>query len=160
MNVKEAGRMKVSLDIDSDYDETIVTIHCKEVDDTIKEILDFLKGMETEFIVGKNGDMHYILKPNEIHFFRAHGDSVEAVTAEGTFKLKEKLYELEKLLPSNKFVRISKSVIVNLYELSRFEASFNGTLCVYFKSGVKEYVSRRYVHAIKKALKMNRGKKE
>jgi DNA-binding LytR/AlgR family response regulator len=73
--------------------------------------------------------------------------------------LKEKLYELEKLLPSNKFVR-AKSVIANLHELSRFEASFNGTLCVYFKSGVKEYVFRRYVHAIKKALKMNRGKKE
>src|SRR5690606_32535458 len=42
---------------------------------------------------------------------------------------------------------------------SRFEASFNGTLCVYFKSGVKEYISRRYVHAIKKALKKNRGKR-
>jgi hypothetical protein len=45
--------MKVSLDIDSDYDETIVTIHCKEVDDTIKEILDFLKGMETELLSAK-----------------------------------------------------------------------------------------------------------
>jgi DNA-binding LytR/AlgR family response regulator len=152
--------MKVSLDIDNDYDETTVTIHCKEVDDTIKEILDFLKGMETEFIVGKNGDMNYILKPNEVHFFRTEGDFVQAVTAKGTFKLKEKLYELETLLPSNKFVRISKSVIANLHELNRFEASFNGTLCVYFKSGEKEYVSRHYVKAIKKALKMNRGKKE
>ncbi|BDG30944.1 LytTR family DNA-binding domain-containing protein [Parageobacillus thermoglucosidasius] len=151
--------MKVSLDIDNDYDETIVTIHCKEIDDTIKEILDFLKGMETDFIVGKNGDMNYILKLNEIHFFRTHGDAVYAVTAEGAFKLKEKMYELEKMLSSNKFVRISKSVIANLHELSRFEASFNGTLCVYFKSGVKEYVSRHYVHVIKKALKINRGKK-
>jgi DNA-binding LytR/AlgR family response regulator len=94
--------MKVSLDIDNDYDETTVTIHCKEVDDTIKEILDFLKGMETEFIVGKNGDMNYILKPNEVHFFCTEGDFVQAVTAKGTFKLKEKLCELEKLLPSNK----------------------------------------------------------
>lgn len=159
MSVKEVDRMKVSLDIDNDYDETIVTIHCKEIDDTIKEILDFLKGMETDFIVGKNGDMNYILKLNEIHFFRTHGDAVYAVTAEGAFKLKEKMYELEKMLSSNKFVRISKSVIANLHELSRFEASFNGTLCVYFKSGVKEYVSRHYVHVIKKALKINRGKK-
>nr|WP_225989124.1 LytTR family transcriptional regulator DNA-binding domain-containing protein [Peribacillus frigoritolerans] len=35
-------------------------------------------------------------------------------------------------------------------ELSRFEASFNGTLCVYFRSGEKEYVSRHYVQGIRK----------
>ncbi|MDQ7864822.1 LytTR family DNA-binding domain-containing protein [Peribacillus frigoritolerans] len=51
--------------------------------------------------------------------------------------MKERLYELERDLPGNQFVRLSKSVIANLDELSRFEASFNGTLCVYFRSGEK-----------------------
>nr|WP_238988511.1 LytTR family transcriptional regulator DNA-binding domain-containing protein [Peribacillus frigoritolerans] len=41
-------------------------------------------------------------------------------------------------------------MIANLDELSRFEASFNGTLCVYFRSGEKEYVSRHYVQGIRK----------
>lgn len=152
--------MKVSLDIDNEYPETKVTIHCKELDDSVKEILDFLKGRETEFIVGRNGEMQHILKPNEIHFFYTQGDSVLAVTSEGEFKVKEKLYELEGFLPAKRFVRLSKSVIANLHELSRFEASFNGTLCVHFKSGAKEYVSRHYVSNIKEALKMNRRKSE
>ncbi len=96
-----------------------------------------MKGQETEFIVGKKGDMQHILKPVDIHYFHAKGDAVLAVTPEGAFKLKEKRYELEQFLPSKRFVRLSKSVIANLYELSRFEASFNGTLCVHFKSGGK-----------------------
>ncbi|GLH64534.1 hypothetical protein [Parageobacillus sp. G301] len=40
--------MKVSLDIDSDYDETIVTIHCKEVDDTIKDIKNLANQMNED----------------------------------------------------------------------------------------------------------------
>lgn len=150
--------MKVSLDIDSEYEETKVTIHCKEMDDSIKGILDFLKGQETEFLVGRDGEMQHILKPDTIHYFHTDKDSVIAVTAKGEFRLKEKLYELEEILPSSRFIRLSKSVIANLHELSRFEASFNGTLCVYFKSGTKEYVSRTYVNAIKQSLKMNRRK--
>lgn len=151
-------RMKVSLDIDSDYEETKVTIHCNEVDDSIKEILDFLKGKKTEFLVGRDGEMQHILKPDDIHYFHTENDGVVAVTSDGSFMLKEKLYELEDMLPSAKFIRLSKSVIANLHELSRFEASFNGTLCVHFKSGAKEYVSRTYVNGIKEALRLNRRK--
>lgn len=150
--------MKVTLDIDSDYEETKVTIHCNEVDDSIKEILDFLKGKKTEFLVGRDGEIQHILKPDEIHYFHTEKEGVIAVTAEGSYSLKEKLYELEEILSSAKFIRLSKSVIANLHELSRFEASFNGTLVVHFKSGVKEYVSRTYVSGIKEALKMNRRK--
>lgn len=150
--------MKVTLDIDNDYEETKVTIHCREMDDSIKEMLDFLKGKKKEFIVGRDGEMQHILKPDEIHYFHTENEGVVAVNSEGSFILKEKLYELEEMLPASKFIRISKSVIANLYELSRFEASFNGTLCVHFKSGAKEYVSRTYVNGIKDALKMTRGK--
>lgn len=152
--------MKVSLDIDSDYQETKVTIHCSEMDDKIKGILDFLKGRKIEFLVGKDKEMQHILKPNDIHYFHTEREGVVAVTAEGSFMLKEKLYELEKMLPSTQFIRLSKSVIANLHELSRFEASFNGTLCVHFKSGQKEYVSRTYVSGIKEILKVNRRKNE
>lgn len=148
--------MKISLDIDGEYEETKVIIQCREMDDSIKEIMDFLKGNKASFLVGRAGDMQHILKPEEIHYFHTENDSVIAVTSRGSFMLKEKLYELEEMLPSARFIRLSKSVIANLYELSRFEASFNGTLCVYFKSGAKEYVSRNYVAGIKEALKLNR----
>ena len=152
--------MKVSLNIDSGFNETKVIIECNEMDESIKNIIDFIKGQDTRFLVGRDGDMQHILKPAEIHYFHTNSDTVAAVTEKGEFRLKEKLYELEEILPPSQFVRLSKSVIANLDELSRFEASFNGTLCVYFKSGAKEYVSRNYVNAIKESLKMNRRKEK
>ncbi|SDJ85905.1 LytTR family DNA-binding domain-containing protein [Sediminibacillus albus] len=148
--------MKVILDVDRNHEKTAVTIHCKEISDSIKEILDFLEKRETKFIVGRKGDMQHILKPEEVHYFHSEGDTVMATTSEGLFKVKEKLYELEDSLPSNRFIRLSKSVIANLHEMSHFEPSFNGTLCVYFKSGGKEYASRHYVSNIKEILRLNR----
>lgn len=152
--------MRVILNIDRRCEETTVTIQCPEMNESIQALLDYLNEQNLEFIVGRSGDQQHILKPNDIHYFRSEGDAVLAVTAKGEFKIKEKLYELERLLPSNRFIRLSKSVIANLYELSHFEASFHGTLCVYFKSGVKEYVSRHYVNNIKKVLRMNSRKKK
>lgn len=158
--VRGGPRMKVSLTIDRAAIETTITIECKEMDPSIQEILDFLNGHELDFIVGKEGDMQHILKPMDVHYFHSTPEGVAAVTSNGSYLVKEKLYELESVLPSNRFIRLSKSVIANLYELSRFEASFNGTLAVYFKSGTKEYVSRTYVNGIKQALKMKRRNNE
>lgn len=151
--------MKISLDVDGKYRETSVTIHCKEMDNSIKEILDYLNTQRTEFIVGKKGEQQHIIKPNHVHYFHSEGDQVMATTSDGVFKVKEKLYELEESLPFNTFIRLSKSVIANLHEISHFEPSFNGTLAVHFHSGKKEYASRHYVGKLKDVLKMNRRDK-
>ncbi|MCP3028530.1 LytTR family DNA-binding domain-containing protein [Halobacillus sp. A5] len=152
--------MKVLLDVDRDYEATSVTIHCREMDESIKEILDYLNHRDMELLVGHLGEKQHVLQPEDVHYFHTKGDAVLAATSKGTFKVKEKLYELEQQLPAGKFIRISKSVIANLYEISHFEPSFNGTLGVHFKSGDKEYASRHYVSRIKEVLKMNRRDKK
>jgi len=148
--------LKVSIVIDDQLKEPKLIIEAPEWNDTIQELLDFIKSQENHFLVGKLGDLQHILKPSSIHYFYSEGDAVFAVNNAGVYKMKEKLYELEAILPSNQFIRLSKSVLANLHELSSFEAMFNGTLCVYFKSGAREYVSRNYVRRIKDALQMNR----
>ena len=152
--------MKLFLNIDKALKETKVIIEGPELDEHIQELIDFIYSREQQFLIGKKGEMQHILKPDDIHYFHTEDDHIIAVTEVDSFILKEKLYELEALLSSKKFIRLSKSVIANLNQLSKFEASFNGTLCVYFKSGKKEYVSRTYVPVIKEALKLNRRKVE
>ena len=150
--------MRLILNIDKEFKETKVTIEAPEINEDVQGVMDVVKERERPFLIGRKGEMQHILNLADIHLFHSEKDYVVAVTAEGSFLVKEKLYELEDILPSHTFVRLSKSAIANLYELSRFEASFNGTLCVYFKSGKKEYVSRNYVPIMKEALRINRRK--
>ena len=58
------------------------------------------------------------------------------------YRLKQRLYELEEILPTS-FFRINKSAFANERGLERFVTSFNGAVDVIFKCGYKEYVSRR-----------------
>ncbi|QHT46185.1 LytTR family transcriptional regulator [Bacillus sp. SB49] len=148
--------MKIQLDVDPGCEETKVTIHCSELDDDIKELLDFLKAGKTDLLTGKLGGKQHLLKPEDVHYFQTSGEHVVAENEKGTFTMKEKLYELEQLLPSRRFIRLSKSVLANLYEISHFEPSFHGTLAVHFKSGAKTYASRHYVSKIKELLNKNR----
>lgn len=55
------------------------------------------------------------------------------------------------MLGSN-FMRISKSIIVNLRKIESVEASFNGMILLRMKNGSKEYVSRTYLPKIKQYL--------
>ena len=66
--------------------------------------------------------------------------------------LKLRLYEIEEILNNKKFVRISKSEIINLREVKNFDFSFVGTISVQMKNNDVCYVSRRFVSKIKKIL--------
>lgn len=65
------------------------------------------------------------------------------------YRLKQRLYELEKAVPVC-FIRINKSSLANENRLERFAASFSGAVDAVFKCGYKEYVSRRCFTVIKR----------
>ncbi len=77
---------------------------------------------------------------------------VVAVTDKGEYILRLRLYEIENLLLTDQFIRISNSGIINLKKVNNFDLSFTGTICVKLSNGVTTYVSRRYVPKLKKIL--------
>ena len=64
-------------------------------------------------------------------------------------RLKQRLYELEQVLPAC-FIRINKSAIANERRLDKFTAAYSGAVNARFKCGYEEYVSRRCFAAIKR----------
>lgn len=67
------------------------------------------------------------------------------------FQLKQRLYEIEGMLPSC-FFRINKSSIANQNALERFHAAYSGAVDAIFKCGYTDYVSRRCFADIKRRL--------
>lgn len=147
--------MKVNIDIDNKHEETSITIQAKEWSEELEDILKVIKKKKQHRLFGvdsEDSDQTVLLDPNHIDFIYAENRKIFAVLKDQHFEIKKKLYELEELLMPYDFVRFSKSVIGNLNQIARFELSFNGNLCVYFHSGKKEYITRKYVASIKKGL--------
>ncbi|MDN8910372.1 LytTR family transcriptional regulator DNA-binding domain-containing protein, partial [Staphylococcus aureus] len=60
----------------------------------------------------------HIINVSEVITFQVINKNVTDITSNQKFKLKLRLYELEKQLPQN-FIRISKSEIVNKYYIEK-----------------------------------------
>lgn len=145
--------MKVNIDIDEKYDKTSITIQTNEWTEELEELLKIIKGRQAQRLFGIDHEQTVILAPDDIDYIYAENRKVyAALKNKKHIEIKKKLYELEELLIPYNFLRFSKSVIGNLKQIQRFELSFNGNLCVYFHSGNKEYITRRYVSSVKEKL--------
>lgn len=144
--------MKINVDIDDQYENTSITIRTNKWTDELEQLLSFIKKDTPKRLFGIEGDQTILLQPEEIDFIYSENRKVFAAIDNRRLEIRMKLFEVEDALSANHFMRFSKSVIGNINRINRFELSFNGNLCVYFHSGNKEYITRKYVAAVKKKL--------
>jgi DNA-binding LytR/AlgR family response regulator len=102
-------------------------------------------------IIGYTDNIIKELNPNEIECFITTLDKVYAVVKDNKYVVKKRLYELNELL-SNSFTFVNQGCLANLKKVDHFEASIGGSLLVVFKSGYKDYVSRRQLKNVKERM--------
>ncbi|WP_101842339.1 LytTR family DNA-binding domain-containing protein [Halobacillus sp. Marseille-P3879] len=144
--------MNVKIDLNEEYDQTSITIHAKEWSTELDQLVKMINSTNRKRLIGVEGDQSVLIPCEDIEFVYSEKGKVFAVSGSSKAELKMKLYEVEEAVGEDSFSRFSKSVIGNINQIQRFELSFNGNLCVYFTSGNKEYVSRRYVRRLKEKL--------
>ncbi len=144
--------MKVEVKIDNTVSEPKIIILTNKMTDEIDEIVRKISETEPEMIAGFYEDTVRILDQKDIYRIYAEGGHVYAETENGTYSLRQRLYEMEERLRRYSFVRISNSEIINLKKVKMFDLSFTGTICVSLTNKTVTYVSRRYVSKIKDVL--------
>lgn len=144
--------MKIEIKIDETAGETKVIIVTKAVDAEVNALMKRIGEERPQMLAGFAGDSVQLLGQGDIIRIYASDGKVYAVTAQGEYALRLRLYELEERLDKGKFVRISNSEIVNLRKVKGFDLSFSGTIHVSLADGTSTFVSRRYVSKIKRVL--------
>lgn len=144
--------MKVEVIIDESLDENKVTIYAKKYSKDIENIRDMLTDRLLDKIVAFYDKEIFILSFDEIIRIYAQDKEVFVKTNNKSYKVRLTLTELEKRLDKKKFIRISRSEIVNIDYIKRLDLSFIGTIAVEFTNGEVSYVSRRRLKDFKKIL--------
>ena len=142
--------MKFKLIIDKEKDEEVVaTVHTRSA--LIDEI-ESLISKHTDRIPGYTEDDIKMLSVSEIECITVLDGKTYAIDSKNqSYRLKQRLYELEEQLPSS-FIRINKSTLANETALDRFTVTVAGSVDAVFKCGYTEYVSRRCFAQIKRRL--------
>lgn len=144
--------MQVEIKIDSSYVDPKAIILTASITDDVSNLVKKLSEDVSQIISGYKDDKIEILEQTDLIRIYANSGKVFADTNKGKYVLRLRLYELEKRLPADQFIRISNSEIIHLKKVSHFDLSFTGTICVKLSNGITTYVSRRYVSKLKKIL--------
>jgi len=134
-------------------EEVVVTAHSRSaLTDKLEALVLSESGADK---VAAYLDEDLVLLPfSQIEYIMVLDSKTYAIDTKGQrYLLKQRLYELEAILPHN-FIRINKSAIANEKRIERFTAAFSGAVDAVFKCGCKEYVSRRCFAAIKRRYEL------
>ena len=142
--------VKFKLVIDPTKEEEIVaTVHePTALTEQIQQMVMEYTG--TDRIAAYGQEDTVLLKFQQIACITVQDGKTYAIDTKGKqYRLKQRLYELEGLLPAS-FIRINKSAIANENHIQKFAANFSGAVDVVFQGGYREYVSRRCFAQIKR----------
>ena len=102
------------------------------------------QGKPAERLAVKSGGRFILLKVADINYVEAAHNYVELHQDKQSHLLRETISALERRLPPEKFVRISRSVIVNIDRITVLEPLFHGEYVVTLHNGTRLTLSRRY----------------
>lgn len=129
-----------------------VRIGCHEVDEKVEEIAHFVKSRQGNLEGFLNGEI-YSIPIMDIYYVESVDEKIFLYLKEETYESRNRLYELEGVLESHHFVRISKSLIVNLMKIDSIRPFVNARFLCRLKNGEEVIISRKYVQDFKKRLR-------
>lgn len=150
--------MKIRIEIDKNFDDDEVIIKCRELNKNIQSIQNAIADISANnnMVFYKN-QVEYFLPINSIMFFETSDNSISAHTANDVYQIKNRLYELEEILPNN-FVRVSKSTILNVNHIYSIDKNLTSSSIVKFSNTHKQvYVSRNYYKFLRQRLDERRN---
>ena len=130
----------------------ILEIRCHEISDEVREIVAFVKSRQGQ-LTGTADDRMYEIAVSDIFYIESVDNKTFIYCKNREYETKQKLYELEEILREEHFLRVSKSVLLNLMKVSSIKPALNSRFTAVLFSGEQVIISRKYVPELKKALK-------
>ncbi|WP_238900560.1 LytTR family DNA-binding domain-containing protein [Clostridium sp. YIM B02500] len=152
--------MKVSINIISSELEEEVIFNVHNVQEKVTEAIELLTSSNEviKHLLGRKEEKYYKVNVDEIFYIESIDRKVFIYTKTQTYEISEKLYVLEEQLTSMNFIRISKSLLLNIDKIHSFYPKLSGNLEALLTNNEKVIISRRYVANLKNKLGMRDGK--
>ena len=127
-------------------------IGCHEVDENIGEIVRFVKSRQGT-VEGFLEKKQYQIPLTDIYYIESVDERTYIYLKEECYEARNRLVEFEGVLAGREFIRISKSVIVNMMKITAIKPALNGRFLCQLSNGEKVIISRKYVSDVKERLK-------
>lgn len=117
-----------------------------DIEKRMSELLDHLRpdSKTSERLAIKTDGRVLLLKFDDLDWIEAADNYVNVHTGADNFLVRETMTSIEQRLPQRKFMRISRSTLVNLDRIKELQPLFHGEYVVILRNGTKLTLSRTY----------------
>lgn len=140
INIKKAINDKL------EEDEIFINLEIKKEDETIRNFIEYIQNYRSQKVLVNRGNELIQIELKEVICFFSDKKYNYCKTAKEQFRIKSKLYELERI--NKDFLRISKSCIVNIEQVKCFDVGQTGRIIVKFYDDSEQIVSRRKIKEV------------
>lgn len=140
-----------------DLETPEVTIAYREMTTSVQRVSEYVRNVERTIFCKKDNEEYSILI-NDIFYFESVDKKIFVYCEKEVYRSNYKLYELEEMLSQVGFVRVSKSVLLNVEKLIAIKTLVNSKLEAKLSNGESVCVTRKYLKDIKnELLRRNKG---
>lgn len=143
--------MKIVIQPPGPDEEEQIIIKCHQASAELLSLVSQLSALDTNLMAHQNGSI-FRLSIQDVFYFETVDSRSFAYTENEVYQVTQKLYEIEERYRFHRFVRISKSVIVNLSKIHNITPAFNGRFEACLKNKERLIISRNYVPGFKKQI--------
>lgn len=142
--------MKIVIEESHDGEEDQIIVKCRHMTAELLRALALLKAQDVLVAYDRN-EIHRV-RPMGIYYIEVVDNKTFLYCADKVYESKQKLYELEGSLAGGDFLRVSKSVILNLSKIRSLSPALSGRFEAMLDNGEKVIISRQYISDLKKRV--------
>ncbi len=143
--------MKIVIETPKEEQEDEIIIRCAHIDDNLMSFIRMLK-KGTKKIPAYSETGITILSLEDILYFESVDNKTFAYIEKSVFEVKRKLFELETECANTDFLRVSKSIIVNISKIVHLRPLLYGRFEGELNNKEKFVISRQYIGDLRKKL--------
>jgi len=143
--------MKIIIEPPQPGEEEQIIVKCNSIPPDLMRLLNAFKAQDN-MLIGYSGSGIHRIAPKDIFYIETVDNKTFLYCAKDVYESKQKLYELEETLAGGDFLRISKSVIVNLSKIRSLSPALSGRLEAVLHNNETVIISRQYVGELKKCF--------
>lgn len=149
--------MKINEYRNKTINEDRIDYYYRKRTNEVNEVLGLLKKYNHK-LIGKAENRETIFSLNEVYYFESVDKKTFACLKNEVLKIEESLSELEKAYYEYGFIRVNKSIVLNIYKIDSLRSEINMRVTALLDNGEKVQINRSYKSKFNLFLKsMNEG---
>ena len=143
--------MNINVKTIDGHEEEYIEIGCHERTGKVNDIIRFVKSLDGS-ISGSKDDKRYEIPVTDIFYIESVDNRTFIYSSKDSYETSRKLYEFEEILKERNFLRISKSIVLNIMKVESLKPALNGRFSCKLRNGEEVIISRKYVDQFKKFI--------